>query len=127
MNRILAYILKVVLLPLRLLGVLGRVLGILFRPVLMRIDSSQDLSNTINSLSSSMASQRGLPLIIGTVLLVLSLIVHGIVIVGLVATDSFDKNLYWLCIPFTILHAGVLAGFTGAMLAIPLGQSYRDQ
>jgi hypothetical protein len=122
-NRIFTYILRVLLLPLRLL----KSLGFLFTPLLERVDSSKRLSSVIDTLSSSMASQRGLPLLVGTALLIVSLIVHGIVLVGLVSTDSFDKNLYWLCIPFTLLHVGVLAGFTGAMLAIPLGQSYRDQ
>ncbi len=119
--------LKVSLLPLRLLQFIGHGLGVLLRPLFTRIDSSGNLSNLINSLSSSMASQRGLPLIIGTILLIVSLVIHGIVLIGLVSTDNYDKNLYWLCIPFTLLHVGVLAGFTGAMLAIPLGQSYRDQ
>jgi hypothetical protein len=32
-----------------------------------------------------------------------------------------------LCIPFTLLHLGVLVGFTGTMLAIPLGQGYKDK
>ena len=127
MNRIFTYTLRIILLPLRLLRVMGRGLGILFSPLSAHIDSSDRLSNIINSLSSSMASQRGLPLIAGTVILIISLIVHGIVIIGLVSTGSLDKNVYWLCIPFTLLHIGVLAGFTGAMLAIPLGQSYRDQ
>lgn len=127
MNRILVFSLRIILLPLRVVLVVGRGLGILFSPLILRIDSSERLSNVINSLSSSMASQRGLPLIVGTALLVISWIAHGIVLAGLVATGKYDNNLYWLCIPFTILHLGVLAGFTGAMLAIPLGQSYRDQ
>jgi hypothetical protein len=99
----------------------------LFRPLLARVDSSGSLSNLIDSLSSSMASQRGLPLIVGTGILVLSLVTTAIVLVALVSTDAYDRNLYLLCIPFSLLHIGVLAGFTGAMLATPLGQSYRDK
>lgn len=64
---------------------------------------------------------------IGTGVLVVSLVVHAVVLAIMVSTDSFDRNLYWLCIPFALLHIGVLAGFTGAMLAIPLGQGYKDQ
>jgi hypothetical protein len=104
-----------------------RVLGILLAPAIQKFDRSENLSNLINSLSSSMATQRGLPILIGTGLLVLSLISHGIVLVVLVSTDSFDRNLYWLCIPFTLAHLGILAGFTGTMLAIPLGQGYKDK
>lgn len=74
-----------------------------------------------------MATQRGLLLMIGSGLLITSLITHFIVLVIMVSTDSFDSNLYWLCIPFTLLHVGVLIGFTGAMIATPLGQGYKDE
>lgn len=103
------------------------VLGVPLMPVIRRLDSSKQLSASINSLSSSMATQRGLLLMIGTGILVVSLVAHALVFTIMVSTDSFDKNLYWLCIPFALLHIGVLAGFTGAMLAIPLGQGYKDQ
>jgi hypothetical protein len=122
---------KVLLSPVTLLRMIGRVFiqGIvrLFAPAINLIDSSPRLSDMINSLSSAMATQRGLPLLIGTGIVVLSLLTLGIVMIGLVMTNSFDRNLYWLCIPFTLLHIGVLAGFTGAMLAIPLGQGYKDK
>jgi hypothetical protein len=130
-NRVLRLLLRVIFLPLSLMRMVGRlfgrVLGMLLAPATQRFDSSENLSNLINSLSSSMATQRGLPILVGTGLLVLSLISHGIVLVVLVSTDTFDRNLYWLCIPFTLMHLGVLAGFTGTMLAIPLGQGYKDK
>ncbi|NDJ78620.1 MAG: hypothetical protein GYB65_20415 [Chloroflexi bacterium] len=56
----------------------------------------------------------------------MSWIVHGLILVVMVSTNSFDRNLYWLCIPFTLLHVGVLFGFVGIMLATPLGQGYKD-
>jgi hypothetical protein len=130
-NRVLRFLPRVLLLPvslIRLAGrLLGRVVGTLLAPATQKFDSSENLSNLINSLSSSMATQRGLPILVGTALLVLSWITHGIVLVVLVSTDTFDRNLYWLCIPFTLMHLGVLAGFTGTMLAIPLGQGYKDK
>jgi hypothetical protein len=130
-NRVLRLLLRVIFLPVSLMRMVGRlcgrVLGMLLAPATQRFDSSENLSNLINSLSSSMATQRGLPILVGTGLLVLSLISHGIVLVVLVSTDTFDRNLYWLCIPFTLMHLGVLAGFTGTMLAIPLGQGYKDK
>jgi small GTP-binding protein len=107
---------RVVSFPLRLAG---RLLGVLLAPLGRRFDSSDTLSSLINQLSSSMATQRGLLLMIGTGLLVVSLLVHFAVVVMMVASGSFDRNLYWLCIPFTLVHAGVLIGFTGAMLAAP--------
>jgi ABC-type polysaccharide/polyol phosphate export permease len=121
----------VVLLPVTLLRLavraLGRLLGRLLRPFSGFVDSSERLSSAINSLSSSMATQRGLLLVIGTGILALSLVISGAVLVLLVSTDQFDHSLYWLCIPFALLHLGVLAGFTGLMLATPLGQGYKDK
>lgn len=118
---------RVLLFPLRLIGWLLRPVARLFRPLLRSVDSSGRLSGLIDQVSSSMATQRGLLLLIGTVTLVISLLVHGIVLVIMVSTASFDSTLYWLCIPFTLLHAGVLLGFTGTMLATPLGQGYRER
>jgi len=73
-----------------------------------------------------MATQRGLLLLLGTGLLILSLLVHALTVILLVSSESFDRNLYWLCIPSTLFHLGVLVGFTGVMLAVPLGQGYKD-
>lgn len=107
----------------RLLGVLGYPA----RPLLKRIDRSRRLSHLIDAISSSMATQRGLPILIGISLLVLSWIGHGIVLAALVASDSFESNLYWLCIPLSLFHVGVLFGFVGVLIAIPLGQGYKDK
>jgi hypothetical protein len=74
-----------------------------------------------------MATQRGLLLMVGMGMVIVSLIVHGLTLAIMVSTASFDSTLYWLCIPVTLMHAGVLAGFTGAMLAVPLGQGYKDK
>lgn len=124
-------VLRLFLLPvmvIRLVGrVLGRVVGRVLAPFAARVDSSDGLSNLLNAFSSSMATQRGLLLMVGTGILIVSLVVHGIVLVLLVTTDSFDRNLYWLCLPVTLLHVGILVGFTGVMLATPLGQGYKDE
>lgn len=131
MNQASRALLRIILLPLtvlRLIGrLVGRVLRVLFEPAAQRFDASDRLSNLISSLSSAMATQRGLPILVGTGLVVASLIAHAVVLVILVSSDGFDRNLYWLCIPFTMLHLGILAGFTGTMLAIPLGQGYKDK
>jgi len=123
-KRVLAVIVWIIALPFRVaVGLLAR----LFRPLSVRLDSSKWLSDLINQISSSMATQRGLLLMIGTALLVVSLLAHGLVIIVLVTLADYNRNLYLLCIPSTILHLGVLAGFTGTMLAIPLGQGYQDK
>lgn len=127
MIRMIAAFFKLLVWPFRLvLRLLGNVLTALFRPLMRKIDSSVWLSDAINHLSSSMATQRGLLLMIGTALLVVSLVAHAVILMIMVSTDGFDTNLYLLCIPFTLFHVGVLAGFTGAMLATPLGQGYKD-
>jgi hypothetical protein len=130
-KRVWRFLLSVILLPVTAVRLIGslvwRVLRVFFEPVVSRIDASERLSGLINSLSSAMATQRGLPILVGTGLLVASLVAHGVVLVVLVSTDSFGHDLYLLCIPFTLLHLGILAGFTGTMLAIPLGQGYKDK
>ena len=115
---------KIVLFPILLLA---KLFSPAIRPATSRIDASPQLSNLINQVSSSMATQRGLLLMVGTALLVVSLITHGIVMILMVATASFTRNLYWLCLPVTLLHLGILVGFTGTMLATPLGQGYKDK
>lgn len=74
-----------------------------------------------------MATQRGLLLMVGIGTVLLSLLTHGVVLAVLVATDYLDRVLLWLCIPATMLHGGILAGFIGILLAVPLGQGYKSQ
>lgn len=104
-----------------------RPIAAVIHPVLRRIDRSEKLSAQINALSSSMATQRGLLLMLGSAIVVVSLVAHTLALVALVSSDNYNGQLYWLCIPFGLLHVGVLIGFTGAMLATPLGQSYKDK
>ncbi len=122
---------KLIALP---LVIVGGVLGLLAagvvrlsRPLWRRADASPGFGRAINSLSSSIASQRGVPLLVGTVLVALSLVASGLVIVLLVTAGGFDTSLAWLCIPAALLHLGILTGFIGIMLAVPLGQGYRDR
>lgn len=122
---------KLIALPLIMVG---GVIGLLWAgflrlsgPLRRRMDASPGFGQAINSLSSSVASQRGVPLLAGTVLIVLSLVASGLVIVLLVAAGGFDTSLAWLCIPAALLHLGILTGFIGIMLAVPLGQGYRDR
>jgi hypothetical protein len=131
MKQGISLLLRIVMFPLVLLRIvfvgIGRGLKILLGPVLARIDESRKLSALINTLSSSMATQRGLLLMIGTGLVISSLIMHWLILVIMVASSSFDRHLYWLCVPFGMLHMGVLVGFIGIMFAVPLGQGYRSQ
>lgn len=128
MRRVIAALLKLVLWPIRVvLRVLGGIFVVLLRPVGRWVDESGALSNLLNQFSSLMATQRGLLLLVGIGLTVLSLLSHIVVLVIMVSSASFDRQLYWLCVPFILLHTGVLAGFVGAVLATPLGQGYKDK
>lgn len=128
MRGVLWGIFHLVTLPVRLLWrAIATIALTLARPLLRRIDSSARLSHTISELSSSMAMQRGLLLLIGMVIVGLSLLVNVLVIVALVSAGRFDRSLSWLCLPAVLLHIGVILGFTGIMLAVPLGQGYKDR
>ncbi len=131
MKRIMGGLSKLILLPLYLVRSAVRLLWaglvVAFGPILRRTDASPRFGGVITALSSSIAPQRGVPLLVGAVLVALSFLVSGLVIVLLVETGRFDSGFYWLCIPAVLLHLGVLAGFVGIMLAVPLGQGYRDR
>lgn len=128
MGRALWGLLRLVLLPLIVVGRSLKRLGTaLCAPMLRRFDSSARLSRLISSLSSAMATQRGLLLLIGTAIVGLSLVTSVVVIATLVSSGQFHRSLYWLCLPAALLHLGVLLGFIGIMLAVPLGQSYKDR
>jgi hypothetical protein len=122
---------RLIALPLSIAGGVLRLLwgGLLWLsgPLRRRVDASPRFGSALNSLSSSIASQRGVPLLIGTALVALSLVAGGLVIALLVAAGRYDASLFWLCIPAVLLHLGILAGFVGIMLAVPLGQGYRDR
>ena len=64
---------------------------------------------------------------LGAVIAVISLVAHVLVLVALISSGSLDQAFYLLCIPFGLLHVGVLTGLVGAMLATPLGQGYKDE
>lgn len=127
MSRLAILLAYLVRMPWVIVRTILRVLARLFSPMARVIDSSERLSRLINSLSSSMATQRGLLLVIGTGIVLFSLLAHGVTIILLVATDHFNRALYWLCVPATLLHVGILAGFVGILLAVPLGQGYKSQ
>jgi hypothetical protein len=126
-GQIIGFFLKILLLPVRfVIRLMAGILSRIFRPLGVRVDASASLSNFINQISSSMATQRGLLLMIGTGLLVLSLVGHALALIIMVSTSGYSSSLYLLCIPFALLHVGLLVGFTGMMLATPLGQGYKD-
>ena len=107
------------------------VLHVVFRPVtgllLGRLDRSPTLGRLIGRASSLMATQRGLLLMVGVVLLFVSVILHFLALVAMVSWGGMSEAVYWLCVPFAMLHVAVLVSFVGIMLATPLGQGYSDR
>jgi hypothetical protein len=94
--------------------------------MLNRIDASERLSVFLVRISSAMARLRGLPLLAGTGLLILSFLTFGFILLGLVVSDHATSAWLWLCLPITLLHIALFAFFTGVMLSVPLGEGYQD-
>ncbi|GIK27450.1 MAG: hypothetical protein IT298_05235 [Chloroflexi bacterium] len=79
-----------------------------------RLDSSRRLGRMIDLASSSLARRRGLPVIIGILLVAVALIID---LVG------YASNSRALQITGTIIHSvGVLFALVGLTLATPLGK-----
>lgn len=91
------------------------------------IDRSPAIARLLNFTSTMLAVQRGLPMLAGTVLVVVSGIATGIVIPVIISSEGLSSIWYLLCVPALILHLGVFVGFLGFMLAEPLGRGYRER
>lgn len=79
-----------------------------------RLDRSPALARAIERLSSFLARRRGLPVVVGIVLVAISFVLQIIN----VYTDSQTVQL----IGVICLNAGILAGLIGLLLAEPLGK-----
>ena len=124
--RLVRVVLRVLLWPFKVVGrILARVVMLFLSPVLKWVDRSPAIGQLITALSDIFAVQRGLLMIIGTGLVVLSLVMSGVIWIALVSTEQFDSSLYLMCIPSALLHIGVLVGFIGMMLVVPLGQGFK--
>lgn len=79
-----------------------------------KIDESRFLSRLLQNTSNALARQRGLPVVIGIVLIFLSLIAQSLNV-------AIDHPL--LAIVGIILHhVGVLIAIIGLLISIPLGK-----
>jgi hypothetical protein len=78
------------------------------------IDRSPQLSKLIENLSAGLARQRGLPIVLGVVLIAISFIVH---LVNL-GQPSEVLDLLWSITH----HIGLLLSLIGFLLVQPLGQ-----
>jgi len=78
-----------------------------------RIDRSQTLLRLLGRMSDLFAKQRGLPIIIGIMLIILSMVVQSINV-------FVDANLLEL-VGTISLHLGILIALIGIALVEPLG------
>ncbi len=79
-----------------------------------RIDRSPALARLLERLSATMARQRGLPVVVGVALVLVSFVV-GLINV---AADSKALDLVWVLTH----HLGLLTALIGLLLVEPLGK-----
>lgn len=79
-----------------------------------RIDQSSAIARLLERFSSGLARQRGLPVVIGIILLVISFVVH---LAGINA-PSTTLDLIWSITH----HLGLVIAFVGLLLIEPLGR-----
>ncbi len=79
-----------------------------------RIDESSWLANRIASLSEFMAKRRGLPVVLGILLLIISFVLQ--------VADVYATSQTLHLIGVITLNAGILIALIGLLLADPLGK-----
>jgi hypothetical protein len=79
-----------------------------------RIDRSPRLARTIERLSGSLAKQRGLPTMIGVLLIIISFVIR----LFDVYVDSQTLELVWVITH----HLGIIIALIGLLLVEPLGK-----
>ena len=79
-----------------------------------RIDQSPTLARLIERLSSMLAKQRGLPVVIGIVLLIVSFIIQLI--------EVYTESRVLELIGVITLNVGILTALIGLLMAEPLGK-----
>ncbi len=78
------------------------------------IDESRFLSRFLERLSSTLAKQRGLPVIFGILLVIVSFIVQGI--------NVYAQSQTLELIGVIVQHLGLLSALIGLLLAEALGE-----
>lgn len=79
-----------------------------------RIDQSPTLARLIERLSSLLARQRGLPVVIGIALVIVSFIIQLI--------EVYAESRVLELIGVITLNVGILAALIGLLMAEPLGK-----
>ncbi len=84
------------------------------RPLINWLDRLPQIKALIKWLSATLAAQRGLPLIIAIVLIVVSFILY--------LTAAVTGNSLLSVCSVSVLYLALLIGFVGMLLAAPLGR-----
>ena len=84
------------------------------RSLLNWLDRLPQIKALIKWLSATLAAQRGLPLIVAIVFIVISLLLH-------IWAAVSHNEIVMLCAD-SVLHIGLLIGLIGVLLAAPLGR-----
>lgn len=79
-----------------------------------RLNSSRSFGHLLSFFSTRLAHYRGVPILIGVILTVISLFVH------IIAAATGDPG--WQFAASLVLHAALLFGLAGILLAEPLGR-----
>ena len=79
-----------------------------------RIDRSPALARLLENFSARLARQRGLPIVLGVILVAISFVVQLINVYN----PSQTLNLIWTI----TLHVGLLMALIGLLMVEPLGQ-----
>ncbi len=95
--------------------------------MLRRIDRSPQISQLLRQVSSTFASRLGVPMLVGTGLIILSGGCFLVIIPLLVIAEGANAAWLLVCLPLGLLYIGLFLGFLGFMLATPLGAEYRGR
>jgi hypothetical protein len=82
--------------------------------MLKRIDESTRVSKLIDALSNRLARQRGLPLLIGIVLVFIALLVQSV--------NAYTNSDFLELVGVVLQNAGIITALIGIAMTNPLGK-----
>jgi|GEM_PF-923732 len=84
-------------------------------PFLKQLDQSEAFSKRFKQLTETLSRNRGVPLLVAIGLTVLSLLVHLLLVL-------IPGSILLTILAIVVLHAAILIGFLGVVLAEPVGR-----
>jgi len=89
-----------------------------------RFDESKFVGEFLAKLSTTLAVYRGLPMLVGTGLVIASL-VTSLIVIPIIALSE-NTILFLLCIPTILFHLGTITALIGIMMSAPLGRGFHE-